>query len=121
MVPDTCATSGGAGPDLRQAADGHSAPRAASASNGGTTLGRMAIKDGLLAEFDHEMGTTRRLLDRLPDEKLSWKPHEKSMSLGGLATHLSSYWLTGRRRRWAVRRHARRPPRDPWGFEASRS
>jgi uncharacterized damage-inducible protein DinB len=50
----------------------------------------MAIKDGLLAEFDHEMGTTRRLLDRLPDEKLSWKPHEKSMSLGGLATHLSN-------------------------------
>ena len=50
----------------------------------------MAIKDTLLAEFDHEMGTTRRLLDRLPDAQLSWKPHEKSMSLGGLATHLSN-------------------------------
>jgi uncharacterized damage-inducible protein DinB len=50
----------------------------------------MAIKDGLLAEFDHEMGTTRKLLDRLPDEKLSWKPHERSMSLGGLATHLAN-------------------------------
>jgi uncharacterized damage-inducible protein DinB len=50
----------------------------------------MAIKDGLLADFDHEMGTTRRLLERLPDEKLPWKPHEKSMSLGGLATHLSN-------------------------------
>jgi uncharacterized damage-inducible protein DinB len=49
----------------------------------------MAIKDGLLAEFDHEMGTTRKLLERVPDEKLSWKPHDKSMSLGGLATHLS--------------------------------
>jgi uncharacterized damage-inducible protein DinB len=49
----------------------------------------MSIKDGLLADFDHEMGTTRRLLDRLPDDKLSWKPHAKSMSLGGLATHLS--------------------------------
>ncbi len=35
------------------------------------------------------MGTTRRLLERLPDDKLSWKPHAKSMSLGGLATHLS--------------------------------
>jgi uncharacterized damage-inducible protein DinB len=50
----------------------------------------MAIKDGLLAEFDHEMGTTRKLLDRLPDDKLPWKPHEKSMSLGGLATHLAN-------------------------------
>ena len=48
------------------------------------------IKDGLLAEFDHEMGTTRKLLERLPDDKLSWKPHVKSMSLGGLATHVSN-------------------------------
>lgn len=50
----------------------------------------MAIKDGLLAEFDHEMGVTRRLLDRLPDDKLAWKPHERSMSLGGLATHIAN-------------------------------
>jgi uncharacterized damage-inducible protein DinB len=50
----------------------------------------MAIKDALLADYDHEMGTTRRLLERLPDDKLGWKPHEKSMSLGGLATHLSN-------------------------------
>jgi uncharacterized damage-inducible protein DinB len=49
----------------------------------------MAVKDALLAEFDHEMGTTRRLLDRLPDDKLSWKPHERSRSLGALATHLA--------------------------------
>jgi hypothetical protein len=41
-----------------------------------------------MAEYDHEMATTRKLLDRLPDDKLSWRPHEKSMSLGGLATHL---------------------------------
>jgi uncharacterized damage-inducible protein DinB len=50
----------------------------------------MAIKDALLADYDHEMGTTRRLLERLPDDKLGWKPHEKSMSMGGLATHLST-------------------------------
>ena len=50
----------------------------------------MALKDTLLAEFDHEMGTTRRLLERLPDGQLGWKPHEKSMTLGGLATHLSN-------------------------------
>jgi uncharacterized damage-inducible protein DinB len=49
----------------------------------------MAIKDALLADYDHEMGTTRRLLERLPDDKLAWRPHDKSMSLGGLATHLS--------------------------------
>src|SRR6266540_2124931 len=54
----------------------------------------MAVKDGLLAEFDHEMGTTRKLLERIPDHKLSWKPHAKSMSLGGLGTHLSNlpFW-----------------------------
>jgi uncharacterized damage-inducible protein DinB len=50
----------------------------------------MAIKDALLADYDHEMGTTRRLLERLPEDKLSWKPHEKSMTLGGLATHLTT-------------------------------
>jgi uncharacterized damage-inducible protein DinB len=50
----------------------------------------MPLKDGLLVEFDHEIGTTRKLLERLPDDKLAWKPHDKSMSLGGLATHLSN-------------------------------
>ena len=50
----------------------------------------MAIKEGLLAEYDHEMGTTRKLLERIPEDKLDWKPHEKSMSLGGLATHLAT-------------------------------
>jgi uncharacterized damage-inducible protein DinB len=50
----------------------------------------MAIKDALLAEYDHEIGTTRRLLERVPEERLAWKPHEKSMTLGGLATHLGN-------------------------------
>lgn len=50
----------------------------------------MAIKDALLAEYDHEMGTTRRLLERVPDAQLAWKPHDRSMSFGGLATHLGS-------------------------------
>jgi uncharacterized damage-inducible protein DinB len=48
----------------------------------------MAMKDALLPEFDHEMGTTRRLIERVPDDKLGWRPHEKSMSLGRLATHV---------------------------------
>jgi uncharacterized damage-inducible protein DinB len=50
----------------------------------------MSLKDGLLAEFDHEMATTRKLLERLPEDRLAWKPHEKSMSFGGLATHLGN-------------------------------
>jgi uncharacterized damage-inducible protein DinB len=49
----------------------------------------MAIKDALLPEFDHEMGTTRRVLERVPEDKLVWKPHQKSMSLGRLATHVA--------------------------------
>ena len=54
------------------------------------------IKDGLVAEYDHEMGTTRKLLERLPEAQLSWKPHEKSMSLGGLATHVANipHWAS---------------------------
>ncbi len=50
----------------------------------------MSVKEALLAEFDHEIGTTRRLLERIPDDKLAWKPHDKSMTLGRLATHLSN-------------------------------
>ena len=55
----------------------------------------MAIKDALLPEFDHEMGTTRRVLERTPGDKLAWKPHEKSMSMGQLAGHLANipHWM----------------------------
>lgn len=49
-----------------------------------------SLKDGLLAEYDHEVATARRLLERLPEDRLGWKPHERSMSLAGLATHLSN-------------------------------
>jgi uncharacterized damage-inducible protein DinB len=49
----------------------------------------MALRDSLLPEFDHEMGTTRRLLERVPTD-YAWKPHPKSMSLGGLATHVAN-------------------------------
>jgi uncharacterized damage-inducible protein DinB len=50
----------------------------------------MPLTDALLPEFDHEITTTRKLLERVPDDRLAWKPHEKSMSLGGLAAHLSN-------------------------------
>jgi uncharacterized damage-inducible protein DinB len=50
----------------------------------------MAIKDGLLPEFDHEMGSTRRLLERVPEAELAWRPHEKSFPLGHLASHIAN-------------------------------
>jgi uncharacterized damage-inducible protein DinB len=47
------------------------------------------IVDPLLAEIDQEAATTRRVLERVPTDKLAWKPHPKSMSLGQLATHVA--------------------------------
>jgi uncharacterized damage-inducible protein DinB len=49
----------------------------------------MALNEMLLPEFDHEMVTTRKFLDRVPDDKFAWKPHDKSMSLGQLVAHLA--------------------------------
>jgi uncharacterized damage-inducible protein DinB len=49
----------------------------------------VAIKDALLGELEHEVGATRRLLERLPEDKFDWKPADKSMTLGRLATHLA--------------------------------
>jgi uncharacterized damage-inducible protein DinB len=50
----------------------------------------MAISEALLPEFDHEMANARRTLERVPDDKFDWKPHEKSFAMGGLATHLAN-------------------------------
>ena len=49
----------------------------------------MKISDALLPEFDHEMNTARKLLERVPDNKWGWTPHEKSMNLGRLACHVA--------------------------------
>jgi len=43
----------------------------------------------LLEEFDEEMAKTRKSLERVPDDRLGWQPHPKSMTLGRLATHLA--------------------------------
>lgn len=43
-----------------------------------------------MADFPHEIATTRRVLERITDEHLGWKPHPKSMSLGGLALHVAN-------------------------------
>jgi len=55
----------------------------------------MTIGQTLLAEFDEEMKNTRRVLERCPDEKWNWKPHEKSGTLGWLAGHVATMvgWL----------------------------
>ncbi|HUR34087.1 MAG TPA: DinB family protein [Vicinamibacterales bacterium] len=49
----------------------------------------MATREGLLAEFDHEMAATRRLLACVPEDRLAWKPHERSRSIAGLAAHIA--------------------------------
>jgi uncharacterized damage-inducible protein DinB len=46
-------------------------------------------RETLIADFDHEMAVTRRVLERVPGASLAWKPHDKSFSLGGLALHLA--------------------------------
>ncbi len=50
----------------------------------------MSIKDALLPEFDHEMATCRRVIERVPEDKYDYKPHERSMSMGALASHLAT-------------------------------
>ena len=50
----------------------------------------MTIADTLIMELEREAQTTRKLLERVPDDKLAWKPHAKSMSLGRLAQHVAT-------------------------------
>src|SRR3974377_288141 len=50
----------------------------------------MRMIDPLLMEFDREAATTRKVLSRVPANKLSWKPHPKSRTLGELAHHVAS-------------------------------
>lgn len=49
----------------------------------------MLIYEAFLAELDQETPKTRKMLERVPEKKLSWKPHDKSMPLGRLATHVA--------------------------------
>jgi uncharacterized damage-inducible protein DinB len=57
----------------------------------------MNYSELFIPEFDQEMATTRRLLERVPGEKGTWKPHEKSFSLGHLAQLVARMpgWITG--------------------------
>lgn len=60
----------------------HNVPVAESVAN--------SIAQSLLAEFETQAPITRRFLERLPEDKLTWKPHEKSMTAGQLAYHLAT-------------------------------
>jgi uncharacterized damage-inducible protein DinB len=48
------------------------------------------IAQALLSEFERELGTTRKFLERVPEERLTWRPHEKSMTAGQLALHIAT-------------------------------
>jgi len=49
----------------------------------------MSLAKSMLEEFEGQAPVTRRFLERLPEDKLTWKPHEKSMSAGQLALHIA--------------------------------
>src|SRR5258708_3944949 len=60
----------------------------------------MSMIAGLIAEFENEAKTTRRVLERVPNDKLTWRPHPKSMTIGHLALHVAG--APGTIVEWAV-------------------
>jgi uncharacterized damage-inducible protein DinB len=50
----------------------------------------MTLIDGMLQELEQEAHTTRRVLERVPNNQLTWRPHEKARTLGELALHVAS-------------------------------
>lgn len=54
-----------------------------------TNRSTTTLASALLAEFEQELNTTRKFLQRIPSDKLAWKPHEKSMTAGQLAWHIA--------------------------------
>ena len=55
----------------------------------------MSISQALLPEFDHEVATTRKVIERLPEDKYGYKPHERSMAAGRLASHIAEMGMWG--------------------------
>ncbi len=51
----------------------------------------MATIQELVQELEQEAHATRRTLARVPEDRLRWRPHEKSMTLGQLATHVAGF------------------------------
>ena len=56
----------------------------------------MAAKDAFIAELKHESSLTKKMLEKVPLDKKDWKPHEKSMTVGRLATHVAEniHWVS---------------------------
>lgn len=56
----------------------------------------MAQKDALIAELKSEAANTRRMLEKIPQDKFDWKTHDKSMTIGRLAAHIAEIpvWIT---------------------------
>lgn len=50
----------------------------------------MRISESLLPEYDQESASTRKMLERVPEDKLDWRPHPKSFTMAALATHLAT-------------------------------
>ena len=76
----------------------------------------MALAKALLPEFEHEMATLRRVLERVPADRLDFRPHPKSFTLGDLANHAATIpgWTissTGSPLRRATTKTARETPR----------
>src|ERR1700761_4368540 len=69
----------------------------------------MSLANDLLAEFEEQAPVTRKFLERLPEDKLTWKPHEKSMTAGQLAYHMA--WVPG-----SVARFVQDSPRQVGNF-----
>ncbi|HNT89527.1 MAG TPA: DinB family protein, partial [Candidatus Hydrogenedentes bacterium] len=49
----------------------------------------MNIVDAIIQEYTYEAANTRKVLERVPEDQMGWKPHQKSMSLGQLASHIA--------------------------------
>jgi uncharacterized damage-inducible protein DinB len=56
----------------------------------------MPVKDAFIAELKHESTLTKKMLEKVPMDKKDWRPHEKSMTLGRLATHIAEipHWAS---------------------------
>jgi uncharacterized damage-inducible protein DinB len=76
----------------------------------------MTIAELLLPEFDHEMANTRKLLERIPEDRFDYTPHPKSMTLGRLASHVAEMpdWLVV-----TMTMEVFEPGPDMTGFKAS--
>lgn len=75
------------------------------------------VKELMLGDVMQEFAGTRRILECIPEEHLTWKPHERSMSVGELATHIVNLfiWQEAILRYPAFDLAAALPPREPFG------